>query len=260
MAQDKPTPYADVNSVLAELLAGMQAILGAKLVALYLYGSLVTGDFDHAVSDIDLLAATVSDIDDNEFLALQTMHHDFALSHREWDDRIEVAYLSIEALKTFRTQVSQIAVISPGEPFHFKEAGKDWLMNWYVVREKGAVLFGPSTHELIEPITTKELLQAVREHAIAWREWVQRARTRKAQAYAILTACRALYTLSNGESTSKKQAAEWAAKALPEWSALIQSALVWRATLHDEHVDHAVTLPETQRFVHAVLDLCENTP
>jgi hypothetical protein len=254
------TPYADINSLLAELLTGMQTILGAKLVALYLYGSLVTGDFEYEVSDIDLLAATESDIDDKEFAALQTMHHAFAARHRAWDDRIEVAYLSVAGLKTFRTQVSKIAVISPGEPFHFKEAGKDWLMNWYVVREKGVVLFGPATHELIEPITKDELLQAVREHVIAWREWVYRADTRKAQAYAILTACRALYTLSNGESVSKKRAAMWAAQQLPEWSSLIQSTLVWRTTLHDEHVDHAATLPETRRFVHTVLDLCENIP
>src|SRR4051812_44647747 len=96
------TPYADINSLLAELLVGMQAILGTKLVALYLYGSLVTGDFDHEVSDIDLLAATASDIDDDEFMALQTMHHDFAVRHRVWDDRIEVAYLSVAGLKTFR--------------------------------------------------------------------------------------------------------------------------------------------------------------
>jgi hypothetical protein len=252
-----PTPYADINSLLAELLTGMQTIPGTNLVALYLYGSLVTGDFDHEVSDIDLLAVTASDIDDNEFVALQTMHHDFAAKHREWDDRIEVAYLSIAALKTFRTQVSKIAVISPGEPFHFKEAGKDWLMNWYVVCEKGIVLFGPSIHELIEPITKGELLQAVREHAQAWREWVQ-ACARKAQAYAILTACRALYTLRNGESVSKKRAAIWAAQELPEWSSLIQSALVWRATLHDENVDHNATLPETRRFVHTILDLCDN--
>jgi predicted nucleotidyltransferase len=251
------TPYVDINNVLTELLAGMQAILGTKLVALYLYGSLVTGDFDHEVSDIDLLAATASDIDDNEFAALQTMHSDFAARHRVWDDRIEVAYLSVVALKTFRTQISKIVVISPGEPFHFKEAGKDWLMNWYVVREKGIVLFGPSTHELIAPVTKDELLQAVQEHTIAWREWVQCARARKAQAYAILTACRAFYTLRNGESVSKKRAAMWAAQELPEWSALIQSALVWRATLHDEDVDHAATLPETRSFVHAVVDLCE---
>lgn len=255
-----PTPYVDINSLLAELLTGMQAILGTKLVALYLYGSLVTGDFDHEVSDIDLLAATAADIDDNEFVALQTMHHDFATRHREWDDRIEVAYLSVAALKTFRTQVSKIAVISPGEPFHFKEAGKDWLMNWYVVREKGVVLFGPPTYELIEPITKDEFLQAVREHAQAWREWVQYARARKAQAYAILTVCRAFYTLRNGESVSKKRAAIWAAHELPECSSLIQSALVWRATLHDENVDHDATLPETRRFVHTILDLCENTP
>ncbi|WP_220202066.1 hypothetical protein [Reticulibacter mediterranei] len=52
----------------------------------------------------------------------------------------------------------------------------------------------------------------------------------------------------------------WATQELPEWSSFIQSALVWRATLHDEDVDHAATLPETHLFAHAVLALCENIP
>ncbi|GHO91150.1 hypothetical protein KSF_011980 [Reticulibacter mediterranei] len=58
----------------------------------------------------------------------------------------------------------------------------------------------------------------------------------------------------------KKRAAVWATQELPEWSSFIQSALVWRATLHDEDVDHAATLPETHLFAHAVLALCENIP
>ena len=62
------------------------------------------------------------------------MHYDFVATNQKWDDRIEIAYLAVIALKTYRSHVSQIAVISPGEPFHVKEAGKDWLINWCVVR------------------------------------------------------------------------------------------------------------------------------
>ncbi|KKU23014.1 MAG: hypothetical protein UX35_C0012G0001, partial [Microgenomates group bacterium GW2011_GWA1_46_15] len=40
------TPYSDVNRLLNTLLTRMQSILHDKLVGLYLYGSLVTGDFD----------------------------------------------------------------------------------------------------------------------------------------------------------------------------------------------------------------------
>jgi hypothetical protein len=49
------------------------------------------------------------------------------------------------------------------------------------------------------------------------------------QAYAILTMCRALYTLQHGTVASKAVAARWAQEALGErWAALIERALAWR--------------------------------
>ena len=56
-----PTSYLDMNALLDNLLFQMQQVLGANLVGLYLYGSLVTGDFNPECSDIDLLAVTGSD-------------------------------------------------------------------------------------------------------------------------------------------------------------------------------------------------------
>ena len=112
------TPYANINEILELLLASLQSILGAKLVGLYLNGSLVIGDFDPEISDIDLVAALSSDIDVREFEALQKMHTAFAQQHRAWDGRIEVCYISVAALNTVRSRTSNIANISPGEPFH----------------------------------------------------------------------------------------------------------------------------------------------
>ncbi len=83
MLQTNPTPYADINELLEILLSEMQKILGEKLVGLYLYGSLVIGDFDPTISDIDLVAALASDLDDKEFEAMQKMHVDFAYQHKE---------------------------------------------------------------------------------------------------------------------------------------------------------------------------------
>lgn len=257
MMQTNPTPYPNVNEAVALLLAQIKSILGQKLVGLYLYGSLVTGDFAPECSDIDLVAALSSDPGEKECDDLHKLHDDFARQHRQWDNRIEVAYLSVNALKTYRSQGSQIAVISPGEPFHLKEAGSDWLLNWYIVREKGRALFGPPPKALIEPISQEEVLSATREQAKAWREWIKHTHHRASQAYAILTMCRAFYTLKWGEIVSKKQAATWAEKQWPEWSALIQRALVWRSAWRDEHIDHDATLPETRQFVFFAIDQCE---
>src|SRR5581483_9511367 len=148
--------HPHIIDLLGVLLARMQAILGPKLVGLYLYGSLVTGDFDNDISDIDLLAAISNDLEPPEFDALDAMHHDIVVAYPEWNNRLEIAYVSLRALKTYRTERSNIAIISPGEPFHIKDAGADWLLNWYVVRSKGVALFGPPSQDIIDPISQDE--------------------------------------------------------------------------------------------------------
>ena len=248
------TPYIDIDELLRGLLHQVRRILGQKLVGLYLYGSLVTGDFDREISDIDLLAILSSDIDDREFEQLQNMHNGFVAKNQHWDDRIEIAYISVAALRTFRSQVSKIAIISPGEPFHIKEAGKDWLINWWVIREQGVALFGPAPTTLIDPISKQEFLQAVQEQARAWGEWIDHMQSRPAHAYAILTLCRALYAHKNGEQVSKKQAALWVQAHFPQWAPLIQNALIWRTGWRDQVEDHAATFPATARFVHFAID------
>ena len=66
--------------------------------------------------------------------------------------------------------------------------------------------------------------------------------------------CRACYASKHGEQVSKKQAARWAQQQWPEWAVLIQKALEWREAKDDAAVDHAATFPETERFVHFVID------
>src|SRR4051794_3672634 len=192
------TPYAEINGLLDDLLAGMQAALGHKLVGVYLYGSLVWGDFDRESSDIDLVVATSSDIDAREFSNLDAMQHEFVDRYTYWNGRIEIVYVSTATLQTFKSHTSTIAVISPGEPFHFKATDPGWLMNWYMVQEQGRSLFGPAPTTLIDPISAQEFIQTVQQHAARIGEWIHDSRARPAQAYAILTMCRALYTSTHG--------------------------------------------------------------
>jgi predicted nucleotidyltransferase len=243
------TQYAEINELLDDLLVQMQKVLGDNLVGVYLYGSLVWGDFDRASSDIDLVVATKSEVDDREFNNLDGMQRVFVGKYSYWEGRIEIVYVSNDALRTFKAHNSTLAVISPGEPFHFKDSDPGWLMNWYMVQEQGKTLFGPAPSTLIDPISRQEFIQTVKQHATRWGEWVNDSHNRPSQAYAILTMCRALYTCTHGVQTSKRKAAEWAAQELPEWASLINSALQWRAAWRDDNIDHAATFPETVRFV-----------
>ncbi|MCC6804439.1 MAG: DUF4111 domain-containing protein [Anaerolineae bacterium] len=234
------------GALLNMLLPRLQSILGAKLVGVYLFGSRVMGDFD-AISDIDLLVALADDLTDAEFAALDSLHHELVAAHPDWDDRIELLYLSVVGLQSFKTQRSPIAVISPGEPFHRTDAGIDWLLNWYIVREKGVTLFGASPQTIIPPISRAEYVQNVRDYVAAKHE-IDDTTTRPGQAYAILTLCRALYTVTYGEPLSKRKAAAWAAEQLPEWADTIHNALLWREQWKDRNVDPTATLENTRRF------------
>ncbi len=236
------------------LLSRIHSILGAKLVGLYLEGSLVLGDFDPHTSDIDLLAALAADLDDREFAALDAMHTTIASENPQWDDRIEVCYIPVDALQHVKSRTGQIANISPGEPFHRLEAKKEWLMNWYLTRERSIPLYGPPPKTIIEPITREEFIGSVKDHARAWDEWVGDMKNRYAQSYAIFAICRALYSVCTGDQVSKKQAALWAKEQLPEWSPVIQNALDWKEAGKDTQPDE-LNFPATVDFVMHVRSL-----
>lgn len=223
------TSYPEINRILDYILSNLQSILGSKLVALYLNGSLVIGDFDSNQSDIDLVAAVFSKINETEFEALKVMHGTLVRDNPEWDDRIEVCYITTKALGNVKSSTSEIINISPGEPIHRKESSKEWIMNWYLTREKGITLFGPPPTQIIEPLTKNDFIKSVKDHVSAWDKWVKDvSRNAYAQSYVRLSLCRALYSYKNGDQISKIQAAKWALKELPTWSKIINEALVWR--------------------------------
>jgi hypothetical protein len=253
VSEVRVTSYPNVDRLLGSLLNRMRRILGQNLVGLYLYGSLVTGDFDPEISDVDLLAVVSSDIDDAQFERLRTMHDDLEARNPAWKGRVEVQYVSTHALQTCKTESSQIAAISPGEPFHLKEAGREWLINWYIVRERGRALYGMDPKMHIPPITKQEYLQVIREHARMWLEWAGPG-DQYAQSYAILTMCRALYATQHGEQVSKREAACWVQDQFPEWAWLTRKALAWRRGEQHQESEQQVTYSQAARFIRFAAD------
>src|SRR6185312_1194051 len=84
-----------VRPILALLLSSIQDILGDQLVGLYLYGSLSSGDFDPASSDVDFVAVTCGAIAENDpaFEYLREMHERIAASGLPFADHLEGSYI-----------------------------------------------------------------------------------------------------------------------------------------------------------------------
>lgn len=249
-----PVMEPAVELFLSEILRRLQGVLQANLAGLYLFGSLAWGDFDPDISDIDLLAVTEAELSAAEFRALDQAHEALVRQYPRWDSRLELGYAPWPALKTFKTQPMPLAMLSPGEPFHRKTAGPDWLINGYVLQEKGIALYGPAPQDFIPPIRQDEYRQAVKEQLAEWWTWIENTRhSRPYQGFAILTMCRALYALRVGEQVSKKKAMLWAQQAYPQWAGAIAAAWQWRQDYENQEIVHEATYPQTEQVVHEMI-------
>lgn len=228
-----PTPYADVNTILAELLSGLQSTLGEQFIGLYLYGSLASGDFDPRRSDIDFLVVTRAKVPVESLSALSTMHARITNSGLTFARRLEGVYIPLALLPHYeRSSAVHPYLCCGGEFFTEAQQDSDWIIQRHVLREQGVIVSGPPIRSLIDPIQPDDLRGAVRGFVRDW--WVPmlenpvRLRDREYQAYATLTFCRVLYTLHIGKIGSKAVSARWVQQTYgTRWADLIDHALAW---------------------------------
>jgi hypothetical protein len=241
----------NVIGMLENLLPGISQALGNNLVGVYLRGSLALGDFIPATSDIDVLAVTERPVTATEFAALAAMHAHLAAMPNPYANRIELAYIDRVALKRFAAGLRH-PTLGQGEVLAWSEHRANWIMERWVVRERGVVLLGPDPQTLIDPIAPDELRAAVRGRLRDWAAWADQPADpdwllpRSHKAFVVETMCRALYTLARNELLSKPRAIAWALETLPEpWRALVAQSQAWRT---DTTTDLSI-VPEVMRFV-----------
>ncbi|MGB4861471.1 MAG: aminoglycoside adenylyltransferase domain-containing protein [Tepidiformaceae bacterium] len=249
-----PTSYPDVDDLLSRLLPRVMEVLAKRLLGVYIFGSVVTGDYDENVSDVDLLVVVGSEITRAEFDELEGVYASIETAMPRWNDRIEVLHVSKEALQTFREQETPIAVISPGEPLNVKPAGIDWLMNWWMVRELGVTLHGPPPSTFIAPISDEEYRASIRAYAREFPGRIAERGGQKWQSYITLSLCRSMYTSAFGGAVSKQAAANWTASEFPQWAALVQESLVARRNWRQGEVSSPGNLAATRKFAEFALE------
>jgi hypothetical protein len=208
--------------------------LGDDLVGVYLHGSLALGGFNPQQSDIDFLVAT-----DDELAAEQVQSLD-AL-HLRLGDRLDGSYLPRKVFRRFDpARVTHPHIEARGGRLFVDHHGGETVIYRYVLRKCGVVPFGRPPQELIDPVSTGELREGVRDLLQSW--WVpmedeQPWRYAEAlyRAYAVVTMCRVRYTLDCGDVVSKPDAARWAlTHVAQEWHSLIERAAAYGECGYDE--------------------------
>jgi predicted nucleotidyltransferase len=230
----------EVQPVLTLLRERIQAVLGDQLVGLYLYGSLSSGDFDPASSDVDFVAVTEDAPPAETCERLRKMHARIATSGLPFATHLEGSYIPREAWRRYDPANARHPTIGVDWPFQIGLHDANWIIERAIVRERGVVLAGPPPATLIDPVSPAQLRAAIcQQMSDVWQtriaddEW---PRPRLYPALAVLTLCRALYTVERGAYCSKPVAAAWASERYPTWRPTIAWALAHRA-------DHDNTTP-----------------
>ena len=248
--EQSPTPYAAVNGVLGAILAGAHSILGERLLAMYVDGSLALGDFEHDSSDIDFVIVTDGEIAAGTLAELQAMHARIATRDSRWATEVEGSYISRHALRRFDPTHTCFPRIqrNPGAQLRMEEHASDWVVHRYVLREYGKTLVGPRPAALIDPVDPDELRRAMIDYMRhAW--WVSLQanagdlRHSGYHQYVVLTICRVLYTLEHGAVVSKPSAARWSASGpAARWKGVIERAQALPSELKDRDVSETLAL------------------
>lgn len=254
-----PTPYADVNEVLAELLIQVQSILGEQFIGMYLCGSLALGDFDAQSSDIDLIIVTADLLPDDLFAALHAMHAQFEAGASPWATKIEAVYISQDALRRQPAPSTSFPQLEKERGLFLDQLEKGWIFQCYILRKHGVALSGPPVRTLLDPVDPDAMRRAVPAIPEMWLDdlqndptWLPWLRVRHNQAFVMLTLCRLLYTLVQGEVASKPAAARWAQQGLDaRWAGLIERSL---AGQHDDSLSPEQDVMETVALVEYTAD------
>jgi hypothetical protein len=249
----QPTPYAEVNEALRELLTPAQTLLGNHFVGMYLSGSLALGDFDPQSSDIDLVIVTDGPLSDDRFVALREMHARFAAGGSPWATKLEAVYVPEPALRRDAPSDAKYPVLERGCALVMDPLESGWSVQRFTLREYGLAVAGPGPRTLLDSVDPNSMRRAGSAIAGMWLEkartdpsWWAWFRQRDSQAFVVLTLCRLLYTLESGAVASKPAAARWAQQTLgPRWAGLIERALAGqkdRTEIPESDADESVAL------------------
>jgi hypothetical protein len=223
-----PTP-PPLDRILPAFVDDLRGTLGDELVGAYLFGSAVSGGFDPAISDLDVIVVTQSAVDGQPFERFAGIVERLQAREPGWAGRLDIVFIGRSTLADFRSGGGPFLEISHEEPLELKRRGDEWLETWYLARTANWPVIGPPPAELIPPISTREFLDDV-VRGVPWFIAPERNKgTDGWLAYRTLTLCRLLRSLESGEVCSKVEGAAWAIERYPEQAPLIRAALGVRA-------------------------------
>ena len=209
-----------------EIASACSELLGVRLVAVILHGSLVLGDYTPAGSDVDLLAIVERPLTDDELAALEEVL--LARRARAAGIDLRVVTRSVAAAPTRLPAMElYVGLHHDQEPEVVRriDAERDLVAELSMVRADGRSLVGPEPRAVVGAIPDEWVVAYGDEVLERWQQLTEDA---EHAGLMTLTACRIWTFAVEGVHCSKTVAARWALLQDPALPA-VEAALRRRA-------------------------------
>lgn len=228
-----PTPFADLNDMVFDVVAGVTEALNEGFVGAYLVGSFALGDADEH-SDCDLLIVVADRPDGAQERALRALHAQIPDWPDRWSSRLECAYVPVAdlagATAARRAEGSAWLYANPTLREMEWTARRNKPLTMRVLREHGVTITGPAPADLVAAVPPGAVRAQMRTDLPGLLAevsvWGWPFRTAWTQRYLVATYCRMLYSLATDEIASKAAALRWGIAHLhPRWTPLLTQVL-----------------------------------
>jgi predicted nucleotidyltransferase len=222
LARDVPKELSDLLQAIAR---DFPALLRGNLVGIYLWGSLTYDAFDEVCSDVDCVVVTTHDLDDREFSELNEWFENKGKTNR-WVKRLDMRFVIDQEFLDKSSRCCGFYHYT-GKLVRHGSDGNPII--WVNVASTGATLWGKDA-KLIAPQVSDQCFNDALLLELNYLKEDLKAnagdRSEKAfihNGYAVLTACRILYSAYYKTLASKERAYAWAKETVPP---------VWRSVIH----------------------------
>jgi len=217
----------DLSNLLRAIATDFPVILGGNLVGIYLWGSLTYDAFEEKCSDVDSIVVTTRDLDDREFSELDQWFKNHGRRNR-WVQRIDMRFVIDHE---FFDKASRCCGFYHDTQKLVRHGSDGNPIIWRNIAESGVTLWGKDAKLIAPPVSRSRFNEALLEELNYLIEDLKTNlgdRSDRAfihNAYAVLTACRILYSANHGTVVSKEQAYAWAIETAPTvWHSVIHAA------------------------------------
>ncbi len=219
--------FAGLEGALIAFRNGVREVIGANLVAIYVTGSLLMGDFEEASSDVDFLVVTQQPLSTEDVERVALAHARLA-DESDWGGRLEGGYAAQSALRSWGIE-GRIVAIEPGIAMPVIGPSDYSADNMLAIRDHSLTLHGPDPRDVLPPVSRDVLTAALHEYLgelVAAPGTSEQSATEVASW--VLNIARCLYGLETGRPCTKSEAAAWLAGADPTLAPILSTALAVR--------------------------------